>query len=266
MRSLCRFLAATCVLLAGHALAQTPGATVVDVPTRPGVTQRYLLLTPDRSAVAALVLFAGGNGGLQLSRQGDLGGGRGNFLARSRDLFAARGFAVAVIDAPSDRQSAPYLNGFRQTAEHAADVRAVVADLRHRFGLPVVLVGTSAGTVSVAATALALRDSGGPDAIVLTSTILWNRPSMPSVSDMPVQSLTVPVLLVHHEADACRFCPPPLLQALADRLQAPHEVRTYGGGLDTGDPCEARSHHGFNGLEDRVVADVSAWIGAAVRR
>lgn len=264
MTSLRRVLRA---LLVGLALLAAPvrASELVQLPSRPGVTQPYLLLAPARPS-AVVVLFTGGLGGLQLSATGEFGGGRGNFLVRSRARFVAQGFAVAVIDAPSDRQSPSYLSGFRQTAEHAADVRAVVADLRGRFGLPVVMVGTSAGTISVAAAALALRDGGGPDAIVLTSTILWNRPSLPSVSDMPVELLTVPVLLVHHEADGCRFCPPALLPALEARLKAPHQVRMYGGGRDTGDACEAWSHHGFNGLEDRVVADVAAWIGAAVGR
>jgi len=57
-----------------------------------------------------------------------------------------------------------------------------------------------------------------------------------------------------------------LLPALEARLKAPRQVRMYGSGRDTGDACEAWSHHGFNGLEDRVVADVAAWIGAAVGR
>src|SRR3954471_16795624 len=84
---------------------------VVDVPTRPGVTQRFLLIpTPD--AKAAVVLFAGGHGGLQLNDAGGLGWGRGNFLVRTAPMFASLGLTVAVIDAPSDHQSPPYLNGF----------------------------------------------------------------------------------------------------------------------------------------------------------
>jgi len=38
---------------------------VVDVPTRPGVTQRFLLLSP-REPKATVVLFAGDHGGLQV--------------------------------------------------------------------------------------------------------------------------------------------------------------------------------------------------------
>src|SRR5215831_14562013 len=42
---------------------------VVDVPTRPGVIQRLLLLSP-REAKATVVLFAGDDGGLQIAADG----------------------------------------------------------------------------------------------------------------------------------------------------------------------------------------------------
>jgi hypothetical protein len=32
--------------------------------------------------------------------------------------------------------------------------------------------------------------------------------------------------------------------------------------IGEGDPCEARAHHGFNGIEDDMVARIAAWITA----
>ena len=54
--------------------AQTP--RVVDVPTRTGVTQRFLLLQPEQAqqTKAAVSLFAGGDGGVQLAADGAIGG------------------------------------------------------------------------------------------------------------------------------------------------------------------------------------------------
>jgi hypothetical protein len=95
---------------------------VVDIPTRSGVTQRFVVM-PAPDPKAAVILFAGGHGGLQFDDSGRPRWGRNNFLVRSAGLFAAQGLTVAVMDAPSDRQSEPFLSGFRQTAEHAADVR-----------------------------------------------------------------------------------------------------------------------------------------------
>jgi hypothetical protein len=73
-----------------------------------------------------MVLFAGGNGALKLGT-GRLGLG-GNFPVRNRARFAEHGLLVAVVDAPSDRPDG--LDGFRTTAAHADDVRAVIAALR----------------------------------------------------------------------------------------------------------------------------------------
>ena len=118
-------LAALAIALSGvtaQAQAQEQ-AKVIDIPTRPGVTQRFLYLAP-KQVGASVILFAGGNGGLQIAPGGSLLGGNGNFLVRSRQLFADAGLAVAVIDAPSDRRSPPYLGGKRQTPEHTTDVLA----------------------------------------------------------------------------------------------------------------------------------------------
>jgi hypothetical protein len=84
-----RVRALCAVLCASAAEAQTP-ARVVDVPTRPGVAQRVLVIAPENPQASA-ILFAGGHGGLQISADGALGWGRGNFLIRSRDLFVGRG-------------------------------------------------------------------------------------------------------------------------------------------------------------------------------
>lgn len=232
---------------------------VVDVPTRPGVTQRFLLTTPP-SPRAAVVLFAGGDGGLQIGDSGNIGGLKGNFLVRSRQLFADQGLLVAVVDAPSDRQ---HLSGFRQTPEHAADIRAVIAWLRAQTHLPVWLIGTSRGTQSAAYIAIQLASGGGPDGIVLTSTILTDPRSRP-VPNMLLEMLKIPVLVVHHEEDGCRLCLysdiPRLMEKLAGLPRK--QLITFKGGDNVGDPCEARAYHGYNGLEPEVVAKIAAWITA----
>jgi len=242
--------------------AQTT-AQVVDIPTRPGVTQRFLYLAPDKPR-AAVILLAGGHGGLQIFPNGSFNWGDGNFLVRTRDLFRQQGLAVAVVDAPSDRQSAPFLNGFRQTPEHVADLKAVIAWVRDRTGVPVWLVGTSRGTQSAAWTTTQLaRADGGPDGLVLTSTILSDPRGRP-VPAMPLDRVSVPVLVVHHQQDACRLCPFSETSGLMEKLSnAPRkELIPVSGGSSRGDPCEAWGHHGYNGVESEVVDRIAAWITA----
>lgn len=235
---------------------------VVDIPTRPGVTQRMIVIEPDKPK-AAVVLFAGGNGGLLISSSGDIKWGGTNFLVRSRSLFATNGLAVAVVDAPSDRQNPPYLNSFRQTPEHAADIKAVIAWLKQRANIPVWLVGTSRGTQSAAFIATQLSSSnGGPDGLVLTSTMLTDMPGIRPVPKMPLGRIQVPTLVVHHRQDGCGHCKYSDLPNLMEKLTAAprKELLTFEGGKDQGDPCEPMAHHGFNGIEQEVVTKIAQWI------
>ena len=111
------WLLLTALLLIGAPASKADRpATVVDIPTRPQVTQRFVYLAPENPKAAA-ILFAGGDGGLQIQSDGTFKGGADNFLVRTRQLFAQQGLAVAVIDAPSDRQNGSFLGGgFRESA------------------------------------------------------------------------------------------------------------------------------------------------------
>jgi dienelactone hydrolase len=251
-------LALIAALPAAHA-AQRP--LTVDLPSRPGVTQRVLVITPEKPK-AAVILFAGGDGGLTLEADGRIPKLAGNFLVRSRQLFADQGFTTVVIDAPSDKQSYPYLSGSRQTAEHVADVKAVIAWLRQQAKIPVWLIGTSRGTQSAGYIATQLPPAaGGPDGIVLTSSMLTDRTSR-AVPEMALDRLRIPVLVVHHKNDACRYCLLSDMPRLMDRLTAPprRELLVFEGGDNVGDPCGARAYHGYNGIEYDVVIRIAAWI------
>jgi hypothetical protein len=252
---------AVVLLLPIHARAEL-AKQVIHIPTRPGVTQTFLFIKPPQ-ATAAVILFAGGHGGLQISSDGRIGWGAGNFVVRTREQFAEHGLAVAVVDAPSDRQSPPYLNGFRQTPEHVVDIKAVIGWLRQQTHLPVWLVGTSRGTQSAAYVATQLATDGGPDGLVLTSTILTD-PRGRAVPEMPLQKLAIPVLVVHHRQDGCKLCQFRDISLLMDRLGAlpRKELIAVEGGLDRGNPCEARAHHGYNGIESEVVTRIADWIHA----
>ncbi len=230
---------------------------VVDVPSRPGVNQRILLITPDAPKAVA-ILFAGGAGDINIADDGRLEKG-GNFLVRSREFFAEQGFIVAVFDKPSDRAD---LNNFRQTAGHVADVKAVMAWLRSQTKLPIWLVGTSRGTQSAAFVAEQLKDDAqAPDGLVLTSTMLKDDRDTP-VTDLGMDKLKLPVLVVHHEQDSCKHCLYSDIPKLMDKLIASQrkQLFSFTGGVSTGNVCGARAYHGFNGIERSVVDKIAAWI------
>jgi pimeloyl-ACP methyl ester carboxylesterase len=236
------------------------------VPTRPGVTNGFLLVRPAGPPIASVILFAGGHGGLALSESG-IGWGARNFLVRTRARFAEHGLLVAVIDAPSDR-SALGLWNFRSTAEHAEDVKAVIAALRGLAPVPVWVVGTSMGTVSAASVAARLTD-GGPDGVVLTSSITrTNRVVGESIYTLKLDRITAPTLLVHHAHDACGVTPVGAMSGVLKDLKNSRkkELLTFDGGdPPRSDACEPLAAHGFFGLDAEVVAAIAKWIAGAIK-
>lgn len=230
---------------------------LLQLNTRPGVTQGLLLLEPAGKPVASLILFTGGDGVLKLGEDGQLHAGAGNFLVRTRQLWVAQGFQVAVVDVPSDHPDGISRGDFRSSAEHAQDMAVVIDTLRQRADVPVWLVGTSRGTTSAAAVAIHLHDKVG--GVVLTSTINHDRGN---VAAMALDQLTQPVLLVQHRHDQCKETLYRNVQPVLDGLHAASatELMLFDGGQDKGDPCQPWAAHGYNGIEAEVVDRVARWI------
>ena len=247
------------LLATAPAFAQT--VEVVDLPTR-GVTQRLVAIAPEAPKAVA-ILLTGGAGRVKIFDNGSIRN-EGNFLVRTRSLFVQQGLAAVVLDAPSDHGSG-ISPSFRESGEHATDLAAAIAWARAKWHKPVWLVGTSRGTQSAAHAAVALAgDARGPDGIVLTSTILARSKRDPGtpVTEEPLDKLKIPVLVVHHDNDPCPVCTPSLLREL--KLPANSKVIMESGGVSTGEPCEPFSHHGYNGIESQVVADIASWVTQAL--
>ena len=249
-------------------VVQTASAQqVVDLPTRPGVIQRFLDEEPKEGRpIAQVILLPGGSGGIALTNSGGMNRwGTDNFVVRTRGLLHKRGMATVVLDAPSDRPPPRSLDGFRQTAGHVEDLKTVIASLRSRHGAPVWVIGFSAGTLSAAYLATQLSPAeGGPDGVVLTGAIVDNAglPSLRPVNAMNLQRISVPFLVVHHEVDGCKLCPPDKAATLADLATSSPRRGTlmFSGGLTRGDPCHAWAHHGFNGVEEEVIRRIADWV------
>lgn len=243
------------------AVAQT--AQVVELSTRPAVKLRMLVDVPTGPPTAAtLVLMMGGNGQLGIYPNGSLQRDS-HFLARVRGEFTARGHVAVLVDAPSDRRE---LGGdFRESAEHATDLGAVIAHVRQAFGQPVWVVGHSRGTHSAVTAAARLSGAAAPDGIVLAAAILdssrFGSATAKPLQDSGVEALRVPVLVLHHTQDACPVSPAAKLPELQARLPAAaSRIITYDGGSSRGAFCEVQAFHSFHGIEQRVVDDLTGYI------
>jgi len=177
------------LLMAGCATTPPPAESknqpvteLVKIETRNDITLQFLLISP-QNPVASIILLAGNNGKLELSRRfGSISFGwlKGDFLVRNREEFAQRGLLVAVIDAPSDKQKGgrkitgglnEFTKGdgiFRMSGEHAQDIKSVVSFLKNKAKVPIWLISTSMGTIS--ATNAAIRIKNGINGLVLTSS------------------------------------------------------------------------------------------------
>jgi len=239
---------------------------LVSLQTRDGVEQKYILIKPD-SPQAAVILFAGGKGALDLG-SGLFGGvtinwGAKNFVVRTRDQFAGHGLMVAVVDAPSDRQGKKgMLGGFRSSSAHVTDIDAVIADLRQRADVPVWLVGTSRGTESAAN--VAIHSGQNPHGLVLTSSMSESNAKGDAVTEMAIDRIRIPTLIVAHREDGCNKTPPEGAEQIRSGLTnaGKVEVKYVTGGREQSAPCKAMSHHGFLGIEDEVVSYIAAFIEA----
>ena len=240
------------------------GETVESFSLRDGSAFNVLVIDPG-DTTTAVVLFTGGNGVVNIPDDGQIGKNN-NFLVRSRDRFADNGLITGVIDAPEDRRDGNGLkDGFRVSVEHAADVGAVIARLRARGASKVWLAGTSRGSISaVGAAALLGPAPKGPDGIVLTSSVVVPGNDPDTVLDADLARITVPALIAHHEKDVCVVSSFSDIGPMKDGLSsvADLELMVIKGGSagKAKNACKGKSHHGFQGIEDRVVAAISDWI------
>ncbi len=149
---------------------------------------------------------------------------------------------------------------------HGKDNVAIFKALKQRSPVPLWIIGTSMGTIS--AVAAAIRDADGLVAgVVLTSTILaYKVPGAVPTQDLA--KIRVPVLLFHHEHDACWACRAHELRFASDKLTNAPVVKTIlvsGGEGAAGTPCEPDHHHGFVGMREDAVDRIAAWILAPGR-
>jgi len=184
----------------------------------------WALLNVPAVTRAALVLIPGGDGNLGLLPDGTVTRLFNNQLVRTRRDYLLLGLATLTVD-------------------HDVFLPDAVTYMR-AFGVPVVVVATSRGALR-AAGAL----TGRPDAMVLTAAMLDTmKPMLDGPETLP------PLLLIHHRSDACFVTTPQSAERFAAWVGGTAELLWMEGGQNEGDACRAMSHHGFNGLDDKVVA------------
>ena len=252
-------------------LARAQTETVVEIPVRGGQTVRALLLRPS-APVGSVILLAGGHGNLSLAKDGKIGWGAGNQLVRTRAGYANAGFVTLVPDiAPDLKQGNGVVPRYRWSEAYAKDIGSFVRYLR-RIKQPVYLVGTSRAALSVANAAARLNGKRSPNAIVITSGMLMHvTDSQPSVQRNvgQLERIRQPTFIVSHAEDSCAYTPASSAKPFGALLTKAAKVDikiVEGGSAGSGDPCEAWSHHGFQGQDSEVVRIVADWLKALPKK
>lgn len=248
-----------CVMAAlamGFSLGTAHAGGLFKVPTRPDVNVNVFWEAKD-GATATLLVFPGGGGGF-----GKVEGGwptSNNFLVRTSRQWAAEGFNLAIFGRPGDSDELGYED--RLSEMHMQDVKAVLEWVKQKSAVPIWVIGTSRGTISTAAALIQLPDSQLAGGVFSASVVAFKKPGALPTQDL--QRIKVPVLVYHHEQDACGICAPYEVPGILNGLKnSPIKklMMVSGGSNPTGSACEANHWHGFIGMEQQAVSDISAWI------
>jgi hypothetical protein len=123
---------------------------------------------------------------------------------------------------------------------------------------PVTLVGTSRGTQRAAR---GIAAGARPARLVLTSGFLSDASgdgdNVKAILGSP--AALPPTLVVHHRKDGCRFTRPEGVAPFVAWAKGKARVVWLDGGRDSGNPCQARGHHGFAGIDGQVVSAVAGF-------
>lgn len=207
-----------------------------------GETIPYMLTSkdgaPSPAPSYAVILMPGGVGRLNPRMEdGKLAfAGGGNFLIRSRELFADGRFVAVSSDASST----------------VARMMVIVQDIESRYGkIAIYLIGTSASTN------VTMSLSAPLDGVVagFVHTSLMNP-----IASFDTRKFKSRHLIVHHTDDLCRLTR--LSAAESNHRHYGTELIVMAGGKSTGNECEAYAHHGYNGIEQATVDKIKGWIVA----
>ena len=244
---------------------------IITIESRPKIKQAFMLIKP-QNPVASIILFAGGEGNIELGHLNDkptIGAQRENFLIKTMKDFANYGFMVAVYDVPSDQKKKGMYTVWRMEEKHADDINAVASYLKKQANIPLWLVGTSKGTISAVNGAIRIKEN--INGLILTSSVTKYKKSWEKaykthpngILDMDLDKITVPTLIVSHRDDKCEVTPPVDAEKLKSALvNSPKtDVLTFtGGNKAESKPCWPKSPHGFYGIEEQVVKAIAEFI------
>jgi len=247
------------ILFFGSARAQEQ---LLQLPIEERLTDSAPVLQYIASSDAVnLILIPGGNAGTGEVKSGVPSSL--NFLVRSRSGFQSAGFNTFILFRAKSVNPNAMSTTYRADKAHLKEIESLVNYVSSKTSGPIWIVGTSMGTISATSAALNIQNSK-LKGLVLTASVTRHAPG--NLGSINLKEIKIPVLMVHHADDQCFACVPNEAKDLFGKLSgsAKKEFQMVsGGGPAMGDPCQNQHWHGFLGIEEKVVDQISQWIKTA---
>ena len=231
-------------------LSYATNAQVIDIPHSGEPPTRTLLAAVSKPS-AVVLLFPGG-GGMPVIYDGGSVKSKHTFV-RSLDMWNQYGINAVLVDSPYDLGDLRRGN-LRGRDEHLTRVDEVVNFYKKKFDLPVWIFGHSMGSSTATYYANEISKSKGKlRGIIIAGTI-----NAASLDD----EVSLPVLGIHHEGDACAGTPVAASRRVIEGRPAKYisRLEIIEGGISEGNICDSFAYHGFNQTEPELVKHAANFI------
>jgi hypothetical protein len=174
-----------------------------------------------------------------------------SFVVRERLRLLDQDIATLVIDCRSDFGTACDDN-YQMTEERFLDIRPLMDLAKANFPAikRVWVLSTSRGYFTSAA--ISKYSSDYFEGVIHTSGVVDMVLKYPDA----IKKTATPQFFVHHADDPCKFTQYATAKNMAEKVEAPM-ITVFGGSGFYGGACQAHTQHGFKGMEEKVMSNIS---------
>ena len=216
------------------------------------VSENPILAYLNKQATVNYIAFVGGEGVKGKASKSK------NPVARSGKEFRDVGSNYFIFPNPAKKMklSNADRNGGK---DHMQRILNLINYIKTQNSLPIVLLGHSRGSISVSSAAKILGKENVKGIVVLSSITSSYGDYTPYYLTMEsmLKKVELPVLVVHHEKDACTVSQYNAAKKLAEKNN--YKLITISGGGTTGSVCGPLHYHGFEGTAEEVIRAVQEW-------
>ena len=253
------FLMLSCTVLVAFAqtASQPPVEKILTVETSNGLKQSGVIsYLSNETAPSILVAIIPGHPvlakatvnfftGKVMIQQG------GSFVVRERLRLIDQEIATLVVDCRSDFATACD-DDYQMTEQRFKDIRPLMDLAKSNFPSikQVWVLSTSRGYFTSAT--ISKYSSDYFSGVIHTAGVVDMAVKYPDA----ITKTATPQFFVHHAEDPCKITQYSTAKNIAQKVEAPM-ITVYGGSGYYGGACNAHTQHGFKGMEDKVMANIS---------